>query len=304
MKKLLILSLCMLLQAFFSVQAQKDKLYLKGEIKEVQVEEVGANFIKFKYPNENASYTISRHQVDKIVFASGREEIFESPFKPVSSVEDFENVYLSYIPQDVEGLKSLGQVFSKATGVTTLASINNVNNRAVRKVKMEAAMLGANVVLIGNTFQRGNQYGNENVPGNATMTSISGTAYSTSPSNYNKETVRDFLENFQFVVLKKDKLNRNAFDKKTAIQEIYDSNMNVKLFGFDEVYEKDGYLYVKTRYLRPKSEELRVLFANEENITLVEQHKNSTYNYFLISEKDQRIVQLKANKERKAQERR
>ncbi|WP_130275167.1 hypothetical protein [Cecembia calidifontis] len=80
--------------------------------------------------------------MDKIVFASGREEIFESPFKLVNSFEDFENVYLSYSPQDVEGLMSLGQVFSKATGVTTLPSINNVNNRAVRKVKMEAAMLG------------------------------------------------------------------------------------------------------------------------------------------------------------------
>lgn len=300
MKKLTILSLSLFLFTYFKAQAQTDKLYLKDEIKEVKVEEVGSNFIKFKYPNENAAYTISKYQVDKIVFASGREEIFESPFKPVNSVEDFENVYLSYTPQDVEGLKSLGQVFSKATGVTTLASINNVNNRAVRKVKMEAAMLGGNVVLIGNTFQRGNQYGNENVPGNATMTSISGTAYTTSPRNYNKETVKDFLVNFQFVLLKKDKLNRNAFDKKTSIEVIYDSNMNAKLFSFDEVYEKDGFLYVKARNLRPKSGELRVLFANEENITLVKQHKNSIYNYFLISEKEPRVIQLQANKERKA----
>ncbi|PSL05086.1 hypothetical protein [Cecembia rubra] len=304
MKKLLILSLCILLQVFLSVQAQTDKLYLKDEIKEVQVEEVGANFIKFKYPNEKASYTISRHQVDKIVFASGREEIFESPFKPVNSVEDFENVYLSYLPQDVDGLKSLGQVFSKATGVTTLSSINNVNNRAVRKVKMEAAMLGANVVLIGNTFQRGNQYGNENIPGNATMTSISGTAYTTSPHNYNKETVKNYLENNQYVLFKKDQLNRNAFDKKTSVVEMYDANRNVKLFSFDEVYERDGDLYVKSRNLRSKSGELRILYANEENITLVEQNKNSIYNYFLLSEKEQRIVQMKAVNDRKAQEKR
>ncbi|RZS96170.1 hypothetical protein BC751_1733 [Cecembia calidifontis] len=51
------------------------------------------------------------------------------------------------------------------------------------------------------------------------MTSISGTAYTTSPRNYNKETVKDFLVNFQFVLLKKGKLNRNTFDKKTEIQE-------------------------------------------------------------------------------------
>ncbi|RZS96168.1 hypothetical protein [Cecembia calidifontis] len=76
--------------------------------------------------------------------------------------------------------------------------------------------------------------------------------------------------------------------------------MNAKLFSFDKVYEKDGFLYVKARNLRPKSGELRVLFANEENITLVEQHNNSIYNYFLISEKEPRVIQLQADKERKA----
>lgn len=298
MKKLFTLSLMAFLSFFFLGHAQTDKLFLKGEIKEVKVEEVGSNFIKYKYPNENASYTISKHRVEKIIFESGREEVFESPFKAVNSVNDYEMVYLSYNTQDVEGLKPLGQVFSKATGVTTLASINNVNNRAVRKVKMEAAMLGANVVLVGNTFQRGNQYGNENVPGNATMTSISGTAYTTNPSNYNLEEVRGFLENYQYLLFQSEQLNRNAFDKKSKLHQMYDQKLNVMLFSFDKIYEKDGFLYVSTNGLKSKTNELKVLYANEENITLVEQHKNSIYNYFLLSEKEPRVIQMKAIKER------
>ncbi|MGY6744443.1 MAG: hypothetical protein ACXIUQ_17005 [Cecembia sp.] len=299
MEKFFILSLTAFLSFCFLGQAQTDKLYLKDEIKEVQVEEVGSNFIKFKYPNEKASYTISKHQVNKIIFASGREEVYESPFKPVNSVTDYEMVYLSYNPQEVEGLRPIGQVFSKATGVTTLSSINNVNNRAVRKVKMEAAMLGANVVLIGNTFQRGNQYGNENIPGNATMTSLSGTAYNTNPSNYDLDEIRGFLENYQYVIFKKDQFNRNAFDKKSTLNQMYDQKLNVKLFDFDDVFEKDGFLYVRTKGLKSKTNELRVLYANEENITLMEQHKNSTYNYFLLSEKEPRVIQMTAIKERK-----
>ena len=297
MKKKLILTLTYITAFIFISSAQSDRIFLKDEVKNVIVEEVGTNHIKFKYPNENASYTISKHRVEKIIFASGREEVFESPFKPVRSVNDFENVFLSYQPQDVDGLKPLGQVFSKAKGVTTLASINNVNNRAVRKVKMEAAMLGANVVLVGNTFQRGNQYGNENVPGNATMTSISGTAYTTNPSNYDLNEVRGFLENYQYVLFQTDQFNRNAFDKKTKLNEMYDQKLNVNLFKFDGIYEKDGFLHVKSSKLRSKTGDLRVLFANEEHITLVEQHKNSIYNYFLLSEKEPRVIQMKATKE-------
>jgi len=299
MKKILALTFGCIASFIFNSNAQSDKIILNGEVKNVIVEEVGTNHIRYKYPNENASYTISKHRVEKIIFESGREEVFESPFKPVNSVNDYEMVYLSYNTQDVEGLKPLGQVFSKATGVTTLASINNVNNRAVRKVKMEAAMLGANVVLVGNTFQRGNQYGNENVPGNATMTSISGTAYTTNPSNYNLEEVRGFLENYQYLLFQSEQLNRNAFDKKSKLHQMYDQKLNVMLFSFDKIYEKDGFLYVSTNGLKSKTNELKVLYANEENITLVEQHKNSIYNYFLLSEKEPRVIQMTAIKERK-----
>lgn len=297
MKKVTLLTFVCLASFTFITQAQSDKIILNGEVKNVIVEEVGTNHVKYKYPDENASYTVSKHRVERIIFASGREEVFESPFKPVSSVNDYENVFLSYQPQDVDGLKPLGQVFSKAKGVTTLASINNVNNRAVRKVKMEAAMLGANVVLVGNTFQRGNQYGNENVPGNATMTSISGTAYTTNSSNYNLDEVRVFLENYEYVLFQTDQFNRNDFDKKSKLHELYDQKFNVNLFRLDDVYEKDGFLYVKSQNLRTKTGDLKVLFANEQHITLMEQHRNTIYNYFLLSEKEPRVVQMKATKE-------
>lgn len=91
MKKILALTFACIVSFIFNSNAQSDKIILNGEVKNVIVEEVGTNHIKYKYPNENASYTISKHRVEKIIFGSGREEVFESPFKAVNSVNDYEN---------------------------------------------------------------------------------------------------------------------------------------------------------------------------------------------------------------------
>jgi len=277
-----------------SVQAQTklDQLFMNQEIRHVMVEEVGHNFIKFKYPNENASYTISKHLVEKIEFSSGRVEKFESSFKSVKSSNDFSNVYITYVPQDVENLKSIGSIFSKAVGVTTLSSINNVNNRAINKMKIEAAMMGANIIYIGNVYQRGNQYGNENIPGNATMTSISGTAYS-SMSSFDLNHAKNQLEKLEFVLLQIDKLNRNSFDKYTEFLLLQDEKYKPNTFHFQEVKIIDEELYVKTNQFKSKTGNLKVIFMDDKMLTLMERKGNSIYNYVLISENDTRIIKMK-----------
>lgn len=292
MKSILSFTLYVLIATVALAQSKTDQLILSNEVREVVVEEVDNNFIKYKFPNENASYTISKHLVEKIIFSSGREETFESSFKPVKSVADYSNVYISYIPQDVEGLKSLGPVFSKAVGVTTLSSINNVNNRAVRKVKIEAAMMGANVVFVGNVFQRGNQYGNENIPGNATMTSISGTAYLSKP-NFDLGEAKQRLQSLEFVLFQRDKLNRNAFDKSSEIAMMHDEKMRPKTFMFREVNETEGELFVKTDKIKSKTGRLKVIFMDENMLTLMERHGNAIYNYILLSENEPRMKTLK-----------
>ncbi len=124
-----------------------DYLVYKGEKTPVKIIEVGSKQIKFRYPGEEAVYSMSKLQVEKVIFASGREEVFDVPVKPVKGLSDANNVYLTYIQDEVDGLLTKGPVFSKAVGVTTLSAINTVNNRATDKLKAEAAMLGANWFL-------------------------------------------------------------------------------------------------------------------------------------------------------------
>lgn len=285
MNKSLILFLAIFSLSTFSIaQSKNDVIYLSEGPKEVQVLEVGFNTIKYSFPNEKTVYSISKHQVNKIEFASGREEIFESPFKTVNGLDDFENVYISYNPDDVVGLDPKGELFSKAIGVTTLSSINNVKNRAMDKLKAEAAMLGANVVFIGNVFQRGNEYGGENQAGNSTQTTFSGTAYSS--EKVNPEKVISLITGKTYHHYQTHRLNRNAWSPERTIATIYDENRKPLMFEFEKIVEKREGVFVIAPSIPSKAKELQVIHVNDEMVVLMERNDKIITNYILISKEN------------------
>jgi len=262
-------------------QKQSDVLFLLDGQKEVSVKEVGLTSIKYTHPNEETVYTISRHQVTKIIFSSGREEVFESPINEVNGLDDFERVFITYNPEDVAGLEPKGELFSKATGVTTLSSINEVKNRALDKLKAEAAMTGANVVFIGDIYQRGNQFGGENQAGSSTQTTFSGTGYSTKKINF--DTVNELVNTRSFHHYQTHKLNRNAWSPERTIATKYGEDRKPIMFSISEVMEKEGELFVVTKDLPTKTRELKVIHADEEALVLMERNEKITTNYYLIS---------------------
>ena len=254
---------------------------LDGPI-EVQVVEVGFNTIKYTFPNEKTIYSISKHQVSKIEFASGREEIYESPFKPVKGLDDWENVYITYIPEDVAGLNPLGELFSKATGVTSLSSINNVKNRALDKLKAEAAMLGANIVFVGNMYQRGNTFGGENQAGSSTQTTFSGTGFSSQA--YNPEVIKKYLSGKKLHHFQTHLLNRNSWSPAMEIATKYDIDRKPLLFELDEINLKEDGIYVKSSNIKSKVSELKVIRADSEMVILMERNDKVITNYVLVTE--------------------
>lgn len=265
-------------------QKQPDVLFLLDGQKEVSIKEVGLNSIKYAYPNEETVYTISRHQVTKIVFSSGREEVFESPIKEVNGLDDFEKVFITYNPEDIAGLEPTGELFSKATGVTTLSSINEVKNRALDKLKAEAAMIGANVVFIGDVYQRGNQFGGQNQAGSSTQTTFNGTGYSTKKIDPTK--AKELVNTRSFHHYQTHKLNRNAWSPERTIATIYGEDRKPIMFKITEVFEKEGEIYVKTKDLPTKARELKVIHADEEALILMERNEKITTNYYLISDQN------------------
>jgi hypothetical protein len=110
------------------------------------------------------------------------------------------------------------------------------------KLKAETSMLGANVVFIGNVFQRGNQFGGENQAGSATQTTFSGTAYSTEKPDFEK--AKSLLLDRSFHHYQTHKLNRNAWIPERAIATVYDKDRKPLMFEFDKVLEKEDGVYV------------------------------------------------------------
>ncbi|SFT95645.1 hypothetical protein SAMN04489724_2954 [Algoriphagus locisalis] len=280
---LVITSLLISLATSAFAQTKNDVLYLDEGTKEVQVKEVGSNLIKYTYPEENTIYSVSKFQVKKILFASGREEIFESPFNQVKGLEDADKVYITYVPQETEGLESKGELFSKATGVTVFSSMHNVKNRSLDKMKAEAAMLGANVLLISDAQSRGNYYGNEYTPSQSTQTVLFGQAFTSNPINIPQ--VREMLEGVNYVLYQTFTLNRNDFSPKMKMSLEYNENRLPKFSKIEQIRERDGKLFVTTSGIRSKNNELEVINLQNGTITLMETHKNTVYNYILKTEK-------------------
>lgn len=271
-------------------QSKPDILHLTDGSKEVKIKEVGQTIIKFTYPQEETIYSISKHQVEKIEFGSGRVENFESPFKKIKGLENAEDVFVTYNPEEVTGLKNIAQLFSKATGVTTLSSMNNVKNRSLDKMKAEAAMLGANVVLIGNSSSRGNTFGNEYTPGVSTQTVFFGQAYNSFPPE--NETLKRLTSGKVIHHYQTHSLNRNDFGPTMEIATKYDSNRLPELKEISEVMESDGKVFVKIPGFKSKTGALQVIRADEQQITLMEQTNKVIYNYVFLTEESDMLKKI------------
>lgn len=268
-------------------QSKNDKLYINDETKEVQVKEIDNNSIRYSFPGEEVVYTVNKNLVSKIEFSNGRIEEFKTPFEKVNSLLDIDKVFLTFNPVDVEGLEMKGDLFSKAVGVTTLSSVNNVNNRALTKLKTEAFMLGANALFVGNQFQRGNQYGNEYTPGNSTMTTYSAKAYSSDQLDY--KLAKEMIENHKFYYHQKIELGRNAWSPNLSIQESVDKDYYPILLELGELIEKDGDLFVKLSDNKFDGKTLQIVRIGEDSISLMERTDKKVINYDFLSDQNKRV---------------
>ncbi|WP_373520472.1 hypothetical protein [Aquiflexum sp.] len=106
-----------------------------------------------------------------------------------------------------EEMKKVGTVFAKAKGVTTIAAINNVNNRALRKLKTEASMRGGSHILVTQETQENTVF--------SKTSAYSAIIYRSNQSNVNE--IKELLESKEFSYRFERKYNRNKFDHKDKL---------------------------------------------------------------------------------------
>jgi len=119
-----------------------------GQTVEVKVLKVNETTITYKFPGEDAEQTIGKYAVASITYgSSGRvEEVSEKIV--VSGKDDWEKVVILTDPSEVVGLKKGEEIKGKTSGYFSYNTAGSADKKATRKIKEEAAEIGAPIILL------------------------------------------------------------------------------------------------------------------------------------------------------------
>jgi hypothetical protein len=150
----------LLFSASFSlVLFAQDKMHLhNGKTLEVKIIKVSEFTVSYSYPNETAEQTIGKSAVDNIKYSSGREEKISDKVI-VSGKDDWEKVKILEKEEEAVGLKSLGEVGGKTSGMMSFHTAASADKKSMKKILEDAAEKGAQFVLI--TKEKDNQFTNQ-----------------------------------------------------------------------------------------------------------------------------------------------
>lgn len=156
MKKLLLLVLTLMggLSGFAQEKANLDTIYMLGQRKMVvQVKGIFYTDVKYEDPESGELETVKTKNIQKIIFDSGRKEIFNKPL--VESVEesDWKNVVLTRDRSSVEDLYKVGQVKGKSSSRNR--TTKSAKRTATIRMKRRAANMGGVMVLVTKEESQG-----------------------------------------------------------------------------------------------------------------------------------------------------
>src|SRR5665647_404874 len=251
--------------------SQQDTIFTNSEKIICKITEITADAVKFTYPGEDLINTIYKNTVESISFKSGRIQRFAeaTSFKPVNGPEDFENLSITKVEGEVKGLYKLANVSAKAKGTTVYSNIERVKERAYRKMKIEAAMQGANVVFLTQQQTEGNKFGTDYQAGNTTETNIDGVAYANKIPNFEDFTAK-VKDNSKYSVMAMLKFWSGGTDMGTP-----DFN---GVLSINSITNESGLIMIDGTIPNIKATRFRVSFINDARFVLVYEDKSTIYN--------------------------
>jgi hypothetical protein len=274
MNQILNIRLITFLLSFLSFQgvSQLDTIVTNVERIPCKITEVTTDAIKFSYPNESVVNTIYKNTVKKVVFLSGRVQTFAEsiPLKTLNNLDDFDLVEITNLESDTKGLFRVGYVSAKAKGTTTLSNQERVKNRAYRKIKILAAMMGANIVFISNQRNEGNKIGGYYQSGSSSETNLTGLAFSNK-----KIDLRDFKQLIAnraiYVGVEQAKLWSGDYD--------YRKEQILTKFTINEIIDDDGVIEIRGEIGNtPGSRIFKLVSINKDFFNVFYEDKSTAYN--------------------------
>jgi hypothetical protein len=251
---------------------QIDTLFTNNEKIPCIVKEITPEAVKYSFEGEDLVNSIYKNTVQKIVFKSGRVQTFaeSTSYKKINNVEDFDNVTITQVETEIKGLFKLGDVSSKAKGTTTLSNQERVKERAYRKLKIGAAMMGGNIIYLTDQRTEGNKYGSKYQAGSSAETNLSGIAYTNVLPNFDdfKKLINGRRE---FVAISQAKLWSSASDM--TISSI-DRN-----FTIQTIQNENGFIVVTADLDGERDyDKFRVVSFDKDSFNIYYEDKSTAYN--------------------------
>ena len=139
----------MILGVMVSFAQNSDKMKKhSGETVEVKVVKVSETTVTYKYPGEDAEQTIGKYAIASITYgSSGRVEQISEKIV-ISGKDDWEKVVILTDASEVIGLKKGEEIRGKTSGLISYNTAGSADKKATKKIKEEAAELGAPFILM------------------------------------------------------------------------------------------------------------------------------------------------------------
>jgi hypothetical protein len=120
-----------------------------GDTLSVKIIKTTPELVEFTYPNEEIVNTEYKNTINKILYASGREELCSEKTKlaKIEGEDDWEKVIITYTEHDVKGLTRVDQIMATSGWGGTMATGLGYKN-ALKKLKRKAAKLGASIIWL------------------------------------------------------------------------------------------------------------------------------------------------------------
>jgi len=124
-----------------------DTIYLLGQKKMiVAIKSITSSKVMYIHPETGETETLERKKIQRLIYSSGRKEVFNKPVMMMIDEGDWKTVLVTKKKKEVEGLYELGKVHGRSSG-------GSKNARAAKKsatIRMQkrAANMGGNMVLI------------------------------------------------------------------------------------------------------------------------------------------------------------
>lgn len=256
-----------------TASAQIDTIFTNEKTIPCNIAEVTETGVKFRYPGEEHINALTLNVIRKIKFKSGREQDFVgvTSFKDIKSPTEWDNVSISNVESETRGLYKICDVSSKAKGTTEFSNQERVKRRAIDKIKMQAAIMGANVVYMVQMRSEGNKVDMWSGMSNSSETSLSGVGYSTK--------LLKFTDFEKFVT---------GVKKLHATEKIWlansDASFNSKalnnvMLNIDKVSEENGMIFIIGDIDSEKNNKFRVTYCDGTSFYIAYQGRNGVTSY-------------------------